>query len=488
MAFERLIQIKAPGGFGKTALLAQWRRRLIERGCRVGWINLDDSDNEQGQFLRYWAEALDQAGCPARQQLLDAYEHGRPLALENFLTVLVNILADYEDELYLVLDDYHCVTNSYLHSLLGRVIKYAPANFHLVIASRLELPASLAARRYRSRENELNMRTLRFTESETRALLLQRMNDPPSAESCRALFDATEGWIAGIQMLAVSRDLRAPELTDWKRGLYPLAETILADTLSSLPSDTHDLLLRLSVLDRFNVDLCEEVLGVHDARPALETLAADGLLIVPLDHDEQWYRFHTLFADQLRQRLARRVVASLADLHHRAQRWLDSGDTAGKTSLSYFLQECRSELNTIDLPSLHYRASVWFERHGHLVEAVRHALASEGEERAYDLIERCVMSVLANGDLNTILEWTEKIPQAVLARRWQLRVARFWALVLGGCHLQSARRELDQLQQANASEGGITPFEYEVCLRTFSSLSGDSLPTLQLLERWPPQG
>ncbi|MDH1684083.1 LuxR C-terminal-related transcriptional regulator [Pseudomonas chengduensis] len=488
VAYQRLIHLRAPGGFGKTTLLTQWRKVLIEQGHKVGWINLDESDSEESQFLGYWVAALKQADCPVPQQLMDTYERGRPESLDNFLTVLVNVLAEFEHELYLILDDYHCIDNPRIHELLGRMVKYAPANFHLVITSRTELPACLEEPRQKSRGNELNVRSLRFSESETQAFLAERMAIPVSAESCRALFEATEGWIAGIQMLAMSNELKDPDLADWNKGLYPLAETILESTLSNLPRDTQDLLLRLSVLDRFNVELCEEVLGVRNAQHMLESLAADGLLLVPLDHDEQWYRFHALFSEHLRQRLAKRVVASLGDLHQRAQRWLDTESAQTRPSLSSFLRECKSELNAIDLPSFHYRASLWFERKGHLVEAVQHALASEGEERAYDLIDRCVMNVLATGDLNTILAWTDKVPAAELARRWHLRVARFWAMVLGGLHLQNARQELHELNQAVGIVGGISAFEYQVCLRTFDALSGDSLSTLELLNHWPPSG
>lgn len=488
VAYQPLIPLRAPGGFGKTTLLTQWRKTLIEQGHKVGWINLDETDNEENQFLGYWVAALKQADCPVPQQLVDTYERGRPETLDNFLTVLVNVLAEFEAELYLILDDYHCIDNPRLHELLGRMVKYAPANFHLVISSRTELPACLEDVRQKSRGNELNVRSLRFSESETQAFLSERMKEPVSADSCRALFEATEGWIAGIQMLVLSNERKDPDFADWAKGLYPLAETILENTLSDLPRETQDLLLQLSVLDRFNVELCEEVLGVRNAQHILEGLAADGLLLVPLDHDEKWYRFHALFGEHLRQRLARRVVSSLGDLYQRARHWLDSDGPQQRSNLSAFLRECRSELNAIDLPSFHYRASLWFERHGHLVEAVHHALASEGEERAYDLIDRCVMTVLATGDFNTILAWTDKVPAAELARRWHLRVARFWALVLGGLHLQNARQELRELQQAVGIEGGISAFEYQVCLRTFDALSGNSLSALELLNHWPPSG
>lgn len=488
VAFQPLIPLRAPGGFGKTTLLTQWRKTLIEQGHKVGWINLDDTDNEENQFLGYWVAALKQADCPVPQQLVDTYERGRPETLDNFLTVLVNVLAEFEHELYLILDDYHSIENPRLHELLGRVVKYAPANFHLVISSRTELPPCLEGARQQSRGNEINVRSLRFSESETQAFLGERMKEPLSADSCRALFEATEGWIAGIQMLVLSNERKDPDFADWSSGLYPLAETILESTLSDLPRETQDLLLRLSVLDRFNVELCEEVLGVQGAQHILEGLAADGLLLVPLDHDEKWYRFHALFGEHLRQRLARRVVASLGDLHQRARHWLESDSPQQRGNLSAFLRECRSELNAIDLPSFHYRASLWFERRGHLVEAVHHALASEGEERAYDLIDRCVMTVLATGDFNTILAWTDKVPATELARRWHLRVARFWALVLGGLHLQSARQELAELQRTAGTEGGISAFEYQVCQRTFDALSGNSPSALELLNHWPPSG
>ncbi|TDF83850.1 LuxR C-terminal-related transcriptional regulator [Pseudomonas sp. H9] len=488
VAYQRLVHLRAPGGFGKTTLLTQWRKVLIEQGHKVGWINLDESDNEESQFLDYWVAALKQADCPIQQQLTDTYERGRPETLDNFLTVLVNVLAEFEHELYLILDDYHCIDNPRIHELLGRMVKYAPANFHLVITSRTELPACLEEPRQKSRGNELNVRSLRFSEIETQAFLAERMAIPVSAESCRALFEATEGWIAGIQMLAISNELKDPDLADWNKGLYPLAENILENTLSNLPRDTQDLLLRMSVLDRFNVELCEEVLGVKHAQHMLESLAADGLLLVPLDHDEQWYRFHALFSEHLRQRLAKRVVASLGDLHQRAQRWLDAESAENRHSLSSFLRECKSELNAIDLPSFHYRASLWFERKGHLVEAVQHALACEGEERAYDLIDRCVMNVLATGDLNRIMAWTDKVPASELGRRWHLRLARFWAIVLGGLPVQNARRELRELHQAVGIEGGISAFEYQVCLSTLDAFSGDSLSTLELLNHCPPSG
>lgn len=483
VAYQGLIYLRAPGGFGKTTLLTQWRKALIEQGHKVGWINLDKTDNDEGQFLDYWVGALKHSDCPGHQQLVDAYDRTCPQSRDNFLAVLVNVLAELEDEVFLVLDDYHCISNPNLHELLSRIVRHAPSNFHLILSSRTELPACLEDMRQLSRGNELNVRSLRFCESETQAFLAERMAVSVSAQSCRALFEATEGWIAGIQMLAISNELKAPELADWSKGLYPLAETILETTLSSLPQETQDLLLRLSVLERFNVELCEEVLGVRDARHILEHLAADGLLLVPLDHDEQWYRFHVLFSDRLRQRLAKRVVASLGDLHRRAQHWLDTEAQQYGTSLSSFLRECKSELNSVDLPSFHYRASLWFERKGHLVEAVHHALASEGEDRAYDLIDRCVLNVLATGDLNTILAWTDKVPEQELARRWQLRVARFWAMVLGGLHLKHARLELQELGQSFGTEGGIHLHEYQICLSTFDALSGNSLSVLEHMDQ-----
>lgn len=485
VAYQQIVYIRAPAGFGKTTLLTQWRKTLIEHGSRVAWINLDASDSDEGQFVDYWVAALKQADFPIQQRLAGAYDRNQPASLENFLVTIINVLAELDDELYLILDDYHCINNPVIDSFLSRLVKHAPANFHLVLSSRTDLPKCLDACRQHSQGNELNVRSLRFSETETHEYLEARMRGTVTAVSSRGLYEATEGWISGIQMLALANELKSPDFSDWSKGLYPLAETILETTLSSVPKETQDILLRLSVLERFNVELCEEVLGVKNAKQMLDEMSVDGLLLVPFDYDERWFRFHALFRERLHQRLARRVVDSLGELHQRALRWLEAEGQQDHRDLSSFLRECKSELNSVDLPSLHYKASLWFERKGLLVEAVQHALASEGEERAYDLIDRCILNLLAGGELNTILAWTDKIPKVELDRRWRLRAARFWAMVLGGLNLSNARQALEELSISAGMEGGISVFEYQVCLSTFEALNGNSLPVLQHINQHP---
>ncbi|NQD92115.1 hypothetical protein HP532_05540 [Pseudomonas sp. CrR25] len=484
---QRLIYLKAPGGFGKTTLINQWRQALIEQGHKVGWVNLDNTDNEESQFLAYWMGALQQAGCDFQQGAISVYERGRPESLTAFMTALVNDLVELQDEIYLVLEDYHCIDNLRIHELIGQIIKYAPENFHLVISSRTDIPIALGDLHLRDQITELNVKSLRFSYEETHEFLAARLPKTPGSECSRGLHDATDGWIAGIQLLSMSSEFQSASFGDWEKGLYPLAQSILEQTLRSLPPDTQDMLLRLSVLDRFSPELCEEVLGIRNASQILENLASDGVLLVPLDHDERWYRFHALFSEHLRQRLAQRVLDSLGSLYRRAQIWFDNEDFQHKPTLSSFLQQCQSELTAIDMPSFHYRASLWFERKGYLIEAVHHALGATGEERAYELIDRCAMSVLASGDLNTVLAWAESIPPEELTMRWRLRLARFWAWVLG-CHLKNARQELEELAAAISIPGGITAFEFYVCKGAFAALSGDIQGSLELLNYWPPTG
>lgn len=489
-AYRSLIFVKAASGFGKTALLTQWRQDLIAQGCRVGWFNLDASDNEESQFLAYWMAALQQAGCDFGQGALAVYRRGEPNAIASFVTALINDLSALEDEIYLVLEDCHCITNASIHALLERVLDYAPTNFHLVISSRTEPPFSLHQLRVHDRVAELGLKALKFNHDETHALLTERLSREVEPERSRALLDAAEGWVAGIQMLTESWQTDG-DAHAASNGRTPartqLSESILQSTFERLPAETVDLLLRLSIFDRFTPALCEDVIGVSHADDILEKLSSDGVLLVPLDHDEHWYRFHPLFTEYLRRRLVLRVVDSLGQLYGKARACLEQNDPLYSPQFSAFLRECRDTFAAVDLPAMHLKASAWFERRGDLVDAVRHALSAGENETAYDLIERCAMAAIEEGDQNTVLAWVANMPAAELAKRWHLRLANFWALV-GNNDLQASSAELNVLAAGVSVPGGITQFEFAVCEGVLACLSERSGAVLELKALWPPSG
>lgn len=488
-AYHSLFVITAPSGFGKTALLSQWGRSLLARGCKLGWINLDESDNEESQFLEYLMAALQQAGCEFGQGALAVYQRGEPNAISSFATALINDLATLGSEVYLVLEDYHCITNPVIHELLERILAYAPINFHLAVSSRTKPPFALEQLKLHDRLTEIGTKALRFTHDETREVLSRRVAAGVTQDQSRGVHDATEGWAAGIQMLSMA--WRA-DGTGFARttlaALRPqMSEAILQSTLDRLPAPIAGILPRISIFNRFSAELCENVIGMNDAEETLEMLAADSALLVSLDHEGHWYRLHPLFADHLRRRLAASVVEELARLHDKARTWLQRNDTSIWGEFAALSREGRHALATVDLSALHLKASMWFEHHGYYAEAVQHAINAGEDEYAYDLIERCAMTVVADGDLNTVLAWLTNLPEAELSKRWRLRLAKYWAAVLSN-DLQVSSADLEKLSSGVSAPNGITRFELSVCRGAFSCVSERSADALALEAFWPPSG
>lgn len=487
--YHSLFVITAPSGFGKTALLSQWSRSLVARGCKLGWINLDESDNEESQFLEYLMAALQQAGCAFGQGALAVYRRGEPNAISSFATALINDLATLDSDVYLVLEDYHCITNPVIHELLERVLAYAPINFHLTISSRTKPPFALEQLKLHDRLTEIGIKALRFTHDETRAMLARRIQADVTQDQSRGVHEAAEGWAAGIQML--SMDWPADGTAFTRSALATLrpqmSEAILQSTLDRLPAEIADTLPRIAIFNRFSAELCSEVIGMSRAEETLETLAADSSLLVSLDHEGRWYRLHPVFADYLRRRLAANVVEELARLHEKARTWLQRKDSSVWGEFAALSREGRHALAAVDLSSLQLKTSMWFEQHGHYVEAVQHAVNAGDDEYAFDLIERCAMAVVADGDLNTVLAWLTNLPETELSKRWRLRLAKYWAAVLSN-DLQVSSFDLEKLADGVSAPNGITPFELAVCRGAFACVSEKSTDALALQAFWPPSG
>lgn len=478
-----LIFIRASGGFGKTTLVAQWRQMLITEGCRVGWLSLDNSDNEESQFLAYWMAALERAGCKFGQGTLDVYQRNAPNSALDFVEALVNDLAAVEDEIYLVLDDFHCITHESVHATVSRVLAYAPANFHLIIASRVPLPFSLVSMRVHDLVVKIGTKDLRFTPDEANQFLTHRLPNRLNAEQRQSLHDAADGWPAGLQMLAMSWDEKAgrigmpttPLSGDW-------SEEILEGLFRQLPDDIMDVLLRLCILERFNASLCEAVTGARHPDKLLTRLSKESTLL--MEHDEGWYSFHPMLSEFLRRRLAAKIVSNLAELHARAVHLFEEQEhNYSLQSLSNFAQYQKA-ISAIDLASAHIKASVWFERHGYLVEAVQHALYAGPDTGSYALIERCAMTLVEQGLLDSVLQWSENIPSEELAKLCRLNLARFWCHLLR-TELEPASELLRLLEPGIHATSAISPFEFAVCSALLACTSERGIEAILLLETWP---
>lgn len=390
----RLILISAPAGFGKTTLLAEW---AAQSPMPVAWVSLDENDNDQERFLSYLLSALEtvEPGIGLGQLGLAMRQASQPLPLKSLLTTLVNNIAESERPLAIVLDDYHLIQADDIHDVLAFLIGYLPDNARLVVASRADLPLPLARLRARNQLAELRADDLRFTAQEAGAFLANIMGLALSAEEVADLDSRTEGWIAGLQLAALSLQNhdRPGELIAGVDGTHRYILDYLAEeVLASQPEAVRLFLLKNAILKRLNSSLCAAVTGEPDAGQLLAQLEAQNLFVFALDEQRQWYRFHHLFAGFLQGQLANRHPELVTGLHRRAIEW--------------------------------YRAE------GVISEAIEHALIIGDFDQAGELAEIEGRRLLVDGEISTIARWAEALPEDVIQGRPKLELTLAWTKLM----------------------------------------------------------
>jgi LuxR family maltose regulon positive regulatory protein len=425
----KLTLVSAPAGFGKTTLLAECIGE-----CRVpaAWLSLDKADNDPVRFWTYLVAAMQT--IPSLQRaavgraavgMLSSSTLASPAPpIETLLVGLINEIARAAAPFALVLDDLHLVTDARIHAGLTFLLDNLPPpprGLRLVIATRADPPWPLARLRARGQVTELRASDLRFTSEEAAAFLNGVMGLNLAPDALIALDGRTEGWIAGLQMAALSmqghlRREASPDLQAFIEGFTGshrfVLDYLLEEVLNQQSPAIQEFLLKTSILERMSAPLCDAVLAgpveehgqeQTEAQPdrfaapsqrILEQLEEANLFMVPLDDERHWYRYHHLFADLLFQRLQKR------------------GD--------------------VEVRVLHLRASAWFEQHGMIGEAVSHALAANDIERVAGLVETYTLLAIFHGRLATVLGWLSTLPEEVMRRRPWLSIGRAWALASVG--------------------------------------------------------
>ncbi len=426
---NRLILVSAPAGFGKTTLLsewASWRASESADGRSVAWLSLDESDNDLTRFLNYLTAALQQTApdlTAARRSATPT--GGAPPSLEAVLVPLVNQLANRGAPLTLVLDDYHLIANPAIDEALIFLIDNAPPALHLAVATRAD--PSFPLPRWRARQQLLEIRAddLRFTRLETAEFLEITLNLTLSDQDLDALDVRAEGWIAALQLAALSMRGRndVSAFVEAFSGTHRyLLDYLVEEVLQQQTPAVRSFLLRTSVLERLNPALCDAVLEDQE-RPARETLTAlerTNLFLIPLDDERRWYRYHHLFRDFLQARLKIE----------------------------------QPEL----LPVLHRRAARWHAAAGSLDDAVRHALASEEYDLAAQLIGDAYPSMLQGGEVATLKRWVEALPAAVQSSDPRLMLADAWTRALS-VDVAGTEGCLTELQRMAETHPDLTPEE-----------------------------
>lgn len=409
---HKLTLITAPAGFGKSTLLSHW---VEHNKLPIAWYTLDGGDNDPDHFLSYLLTAMHTVApnlqlAESAAALRQAQE---ATAIETLLTFLINEFQQLKQPVGIVLDDYHLIQNTEVDAILTFLLDRAPPSIYILLASRKEPGFNYAKLRASDQLLELDEHDLRFTPEETSLFLREVMGLQISAEEVASLEERTEGWIAGLQLAALSLEGRA-DVSNFITSLRGTDRFILdylaEEVFARLPEVLQSFILRISLVERFNAALCDTLIedwedatweklrqdfaGMQElhSRPILEFLDSSNLFVVPLDHGRQWYRFHHLFGEFLRDRL--------------------------------------SALHPGEIPELHRRASTWFSSQRFLTEAIQHALLAGEPDVAATLIKGQVKPLLSSGETRTLTRWIEALPEETLVANPTLLIGQIWSYLL----------------------------------------------------------
>src|SRR5258706_8534976 len=401
--YRQLPLISAPAGFGKTTLLSAW---LAGRKRPAAWLSLDAGEHDPARFLTSLIAALQTIVPHVGERVVGVLQSPQPPPTEALLTVLLNDLTDLTDltdlkttttsadPFILVLDDYHLIDAQPVDQALTYLVEHLPPHLHLVIATREDPHLPLARLRAGNHVTELRAADLRFTQDEAAAFLTQVMGLTLSTEDIAALETRTEGWIAGLQLAAISlqgRQDASSFIQSFTGSHHFVMDYLVEEVLQRQPASVQTFLLRTSILERLCGPLCDAVLldpaaAAAPGQATLEYLEHANLFIVPLDNERLWDRYHHLFADLLRQRLHQSFPSSPTYAPSQAKR-------------------------------CHLRSSRWYEDHGLEIEAFHHAAAANDIERAERLMEGKGIPLHFRGAVTALLDWLASLPASVLNAR-----------------------------------------------------------------------
>jgi LuxR family maltose regulon positive regulatory protein len=415
-----LTLLSAPAGYGKTTLVAECLQGILTKST---WLSLDESDNDPRRFLDYLLAALRQIQADVGRPVEAMLQSPQPPPNEVILTALVNEIAAIPQPFILVLDDYHIIHTPPIHGQLNFLLEHQPQQMRLVVITREDPPLPLPRLRARGQLTEIRQADLRFSPEECADFLQRVMGLNLSSEDISALERRTEGWIAGLQLAALS--MRGHEdvsgfIQAFTGSNRFILDYLMDEVFERQTPEVKDFLLKTSILERLSAPLCDTVIsdqslalsrveGAVNSQSLLEYLEHSNLFIIPLDQSRQWYRYHRLFAELLRQRL--QITESISE------------------------------------SALHCLACQWFANEGLFPEAIHHALAGADWDRAAGLVSGQSVLMLRRGELITLLGWLKSLPDDVICARPLLCRDYGWTLTLTG-QLDAAAPYLDCAERA----------------------------------------
>lgn len=424
---KNILIISAPAGYGKTSLVGWW---LNETALPSSWLSLDEGDNDPTRFLQYLLTALQKIDAGIEDVFPDMLQGIRPSQYDSLMNLVTNELALNSTASILVLDDVHVIHSGVVLKMMSFLLEHLPPQIHIVLLTRTDLPLPLTRLRARNQLMDIRAEQLRFSLDEIAAFLNVVMGLNVSANDLAALETRTEGWIAGLQLAALSmqhcKDIHA-FVSAFTGTHYYIMDYLIEEVLKNQPESISTFLIQSSILDRLCGPLCEAVVDPHhtgstDGQATLAALEKMNLFVIPLDDERHWYRYHHLFMDVLNKRLEHQFPHLLSELH--------------------------------------LRASHWYEQNGFISEAIQHAVQAGDDERVADLIEKNGCFLLISGEVTTFLKWVDAIRYQPETRPW-LAIQKAWALAMVG--------DLDGSEQALlVPEQLLSPLQPTVEIRTMN--------------------
>jgi LuxR family maltose regulon positive regulatory protein len=387
-----LTVISTPAGFGKTMLLSAWGKSLSPSDALLGWLSLDEEDNEPVSFWINVITALSTHASELFTPLLKYLQSPQTPPLKHVLAELINLLMDRPEHFALILDDYHCITEPQVHDTLRYLVEHLPPQLHIILATRTDPPLPISL--LQTREQVLQIRTdqLSCTAEETKAFLQEVAGVQLSDQTIQEVTTRTEGWLVGLQLLGLSLSGcsdPATILAELSGDQRYIQDFLIEEVLQRQSPAMQSFLLSTCILERFTTSLCDTVMQQAGSQRMLEQLERANLFVVSLDNKRQWYRYHALFAEALRYRLEHTYPNLALTLHH--------------------------------------RASLWYAEHNQTTQAILHAFSAHDWQRAADLIEHLpVMSFTwgANEHEKVLLrQWLEQLPEHIRSSRPRLCLA-----------------------------------------------------------------
>jgi LuxR family maltose regulon positive regulatory protein len=388
---RRLTAITAPAGYGKTSIVLEW---LDSLSVMVGWVSLDEGDNDVNQFTQYLLAARENAAIELVELRNQVSDITSALSLEYILTALINIFVDLSKPTILVLDDYHLIHDPDIHDALTFLIENKPADLHITIMSRSELPFPIGRWRASNEVTELRTADLRLSQDEIAAFFATQKLSGLSKEDIQALEERTEGWIAALQLATIAmkgKEDTSHFISDFTGSHIYVVDYLTDEVMQQQPKPIQHFLMKTSLLPRLNANLCDNVLRIEDSQIILQNLEAQNLFLIGMDNQREWYRYHHLFQDMLRYRLQREAPEQITALHHRTSRW--------------FIQQ------------------------GWIEEGIAHALLADDWQTVTQIINQNVTAMFSKEKMNAVRRWYSHLPNDIILGSAELCINYAWALM-----------------------------------------------------------